>query len=76
MQFIYGLMGIISAFVVIKYRYDIYKILGKIGWAEDYLGGTVNLIFFTAIIIIIISFLFMIGEEGVLFGGVGKYFGG
>ena len=76
MQFIYGLLGIISAFIIIKYRHDIYKILGKIDWAESYLGGTVNLIFFTAIFIMILSFLFMIGEEGVLFGGMAKYFGG
>lgn len=76
MHFIYGVLGIIAAFAIIKYRHDIYNILGKIDWAENYLGGTINLIFFSSILIMIFSFLFMIGEEGILFGGLAKYFGG
>lgn len=76
MHFIYGLLGILSAFAIIIYRHDIYQALGKIDWAESYLGGTVNLIFFSALFIMFFSFLFMIGQEGVLFSGMAKYFGG
>lgn len=75
MQFIYGLIGIILCFLAIKYRHQIIKLTGKFSWAENKLGrsGSSKAIFLISVIIMIISFLFMIGQESILFGGFEKY---
>lgn len=74
MHFFYGLLGIILSFFIVKYREDIVEMIGKISWAEKYLGSTYNAIFLIGVFVFIISFLFFIGEEKILFGGFGKYF--
>jgi hypothetical protein len=75
MQFIYGLIGIILCFIIIKYRHQIIKLTGRFSWAENKLGhnGSAKAIFLISIIFMIISFLFMIGQESILFGGFEKY---
>ena len=75
MQFIYGILGMGLAYVIVKYREQIVEMTGKFSWAEKYLGrgGTYNAYVLLGIIIFIISFLFFIGEEELLFGNAGKY---
>ena len=75
MQFIYGIIGMGLAYVIVKYREDIVEMTGRFSWAEKYLGrgGTYNAYILFGIIIFIISFLFFIGEEDLLVGNAGKY---
>lgn len=78
MHIIYGLLGILLSFAIIKYRKEFINIIGPIGWAQRYLGsgGTLTVVFFSAIALMIFSFLIMIGQQGVLLGGFAKYFAG
>ena len=75
MHFIYGLLGMGLAYLIVKYREQIVEMTGKFSWAEKYLGrgGTYNAYVLLGIIIFCISFLFFIGEEALLFGHAKKY---
>lgn len=72
---IYALLGMGLAYAMIKYREKIVEMTGRFTWAEKYLGrgGTYNMYVLLGIIIFGISFLFLIGEEGLLFGNAAKY---
>lgn len=75
MHIISGLLGMGLAYLIVKYREQIVEMTGQFSWAEKYLGrgGTYNAYVLLGIIIFIISFLFFIGEEELLFGNAQKY---
>lgn len=74
MHFVYGILGMILSFYIVKYREKIVNMTGKFDWAEKYLGSTYNAIFLIGVLVFCISFLFFVGEEQLLFGNAGKYF--
>ncbi len=75
MQFIYAILGMGLSYVIVKYREQIVEMTGKFSWAEKYLGrgGTYNAYVLLGVIVFAISFLFLIGEEAILFGNAKKY---
>lgn len=78
MNFFYGLLGIILSFAIVKYRKQILKIIGRLEWAERYLGnsGTLIVLLAGALFLFFVSFLFMFGQQGFLLGGFAPYAGG
>ena len=78
MHIFYGFLGICLSFLIIRYRKEFINIIGPIGWAQKYLGGsgTLTVVFFSAIALMIFSFLVMIGQQGILLGGLTQYVGG
>jgi hypothetical protein len=68
MHILYGLLGMIAAFAIIKYRGALVDMVGRFDWAEKYLGSTYNAIVLIGVLTFFISFLFFLGEEDILFG--------
>lgn len=78
MNFFYGLLGIILSFLIVKYRKEILKVIGRLEWAERYLGnsGTLIVLLASALFIFFVSFLFVFGQQGFLLNGFEPYAGG
>ncbi|MBP6085019.1 hypothetical protein KA517_02170 [Candidatus Gracilibacteria bacterium] len=79
MQIFFGILAIVLAIFYIKYNYQITNMVGKFPWAENYigLGGTYLVHKLFAIVIIILSIMWMTGTfQTFLSDNVGPYFGG
>ena len=78
MHFIYGLLGVILGFCMVKYRYWLYDVMGKWSFAEKLFGpgGTVTGIILLGFIIIIFSIVLMFGQLDNTLSGVSKYVSG
>ena len=76
MKIFLGLMGILLSYVMVRYREQVVNWVGKIGWAERYLGmgGTYNAMILFAIGLFLFSILYMTGNIDFIFGGLGKFF--
>lgn len=61
MQFIQGLIGVITAFLIIRFRRQLYEFTGPIDFAERYITNTVNFYALVGILGIIISIMWMFG---------------
>lgn len=65
-----GILAIVGAFLLIKYRQKVVGLTGKFAWAEKYLGtgGTYNLMVIIAIILFFWGVAKMTGTTDVLLG--------
>lgn len=73
----FGILGILLAFGLIKYRKAIGEFTGSWGWAERYFGagGTYTGIVLIGLVTVIFSIMYMTGSlQGVLAGTVGRIF--
>lgn len=77
MRIVWGIIGILLAYVMIRYRKQVVDWTGKIAWAERYLGmgGTYNAMVLFAVGVFLFSLLYMTGNVDFVFGGLGKFFG-
>ena len=71
-----SLLGIISAFFLVKYRRSIVQFTGEFDWASRYLGGTANMIVLFALFLFILSFLSLFGEDANIWGGLARFVAG
>jgi hypothetical protein len=73
-QILVGIIGIPLGFVMLKYNIQLKDFIGNIEWAERHLGsgGTYTLLKFIAILISVLSFLYMVGSLQVM---IGNFFG-
>jgi hypothetical protein len=80
MEIIWGIIGIIAGFLLIKYSVRITDLFGKVEWAEQHLrgglAGTYSLYRLIGLVVIIFSLLYMFGGLGFLLGPLGSIFGG
>ncbi|MDD4351603.1 MAG: hypothetical protein PHU71_01300 [Candidatus Gracilibacteria bacterium] len=63
MNFFMGLIGVVAGFFYVKYSKNVADSLGRMSWAEKWLGagGTYSFHKIVGIIIIVISFMWMTG---------------
>ena len=63
-QIIVGIIGIPLGFVMLKYTTQIKDFVGNIDWAEKHLGsgGTYTLLKIIAVLVSVLSFLYMVGS--------------
>ncbi|MCT4591797.1 MAG: hypothetical protein N4A36_00195 [Candidatus Gracilibacteria bacterium] len=76
---IWGLIGISTALILVKFRYKIIEFTGDWGWAERYLGngGSVRAVVLIAIILFFASIAKMTGKSStILQGAADQFFGG
>ncbi len=75
MDILYGLLGLALGFSLIKYRFYLYKTMGKWSFAERFFGtgGTITAIVIIAFIVIGFSFMLMFGQLDTAFSGASKY---
>ena len=59
MNVFYGLIGLGCAFTIVKYRGALGDMIGRVDWAEKWIGSTYNLIVLVGVGIALLS-LFMI----------------
>ena len=73
-----GLLAIVGAFLLIKYRERIVNLTGKFAWAEKYLGygGTYHFMVILAIILFFWGVASMTGTTDVFLGPLKGIFGG
>jgi hypothetical protein len=76
MGFFVSVVGMVIAFLIVKYRRNIVEFTGEFDWTSRYLGGTANALVFLAIFLFFLSFLSLFGEEGNILGGVARFVGG
>ncbi len=80
MKFIWGIIGIIIGFLVIKYSMSITDTFGRVEWAERHLSGglagTYTLYRIAGLVIIILSLLYIFGGIGFITGPLAPLFGG
>lgn len=79
MNIIIGFIGIAAGILYLKYNYRITNMTGKFPWVETYLGAGGTYIFhkLLAILVIILSIMWMTGTlQDFIGGNVSKYFGG
>ena len=72
-----GLIGIPLGFLLLKYREKVKDWTGNIGWAEQYLGtgGTWSVLILIGVLMIVLSFMFMVGSlQTMFFGSFGQFF--
>lgn len=77
MNIVYGILGILIAYLLLRYRGKVYDFTGPWGFAERYLGagGTSTAMVLLAIIIFLISVTTMTGKMGDVLGNtIGKIF--
>lgn len=77
MQYIIGLIGIVTGLAIIKYRYRIREFTGVIGFAEQYLGsgGTYSFYILLGIATIFGSVLYATGQlQTMLASFLGPFF--
>ena len=70
-----GILAIIAAFCLIKYRESIVRnVTGKIGWAEKYLGmgGSYRLMVILAVVLFIWGLASITGMTHILLGPLAK----
>ena len=69
-QIIVGIIGIPLGFVMLKYTVQIKDFVGSIDWAEKHLGsgGTYTLLKIIAILVSLLSFLYMVGTLQLMIG--------
>ena len=75
MNIIYGILGLILGFSIIKYRYSIYKMMGSWSFAEKIFGsgGTITAMVLLGFIIIAFSIMLMFGQLDNALAGASKY---
>ena len=78
MRIVWGIIGIIIGFLIIKYTFPLVGIFGKIAWAEQHLGGagTYTLYKIIGIVVIVLSMLYMFNAIGFLISPLAPLFGG
>ena len=78
MRFLWGTVGVIVGFLIIKYTFQIVQTFGHVGWAEQHLpgGGTYTLYKLAGLIIIILSLLYAFNAIGFLINPLTPLFGG
>lgn len=80
MRLVYGAVGILAGFLVIKYSVWITDTFGRVDWAEKYLSGgmagTYSFYRIAGVVIIFLSALYMFGSIGSILAPVGNLFGG
>jgi hypothetical protein len=78
MRFIWGIVGAVIGFGLIKYSFQIKNFFGDVSWAEQHLGGggTYTLYKIVGVAVIILSLLYMFGNVGFITGRLGPLFGG
>ena len=74
-QIVGGFVGILIAFLLVKYRYQIQEIFGSFSWAERYLGSTEAGILGFSILLFIWALLYMTGSlNGIIVNTFGRLF--
>ena len=75
-MFWYALLGIALSYCFVRYRENIIDVIGKIDFAEKYLGtgGSYTFLVIIAIIVFFLSLTILFGEEGKILGGLVKFF--
>ena len=73
MHIIFGLIGIVLSFVMVRYREQIGDMLGEPEWAQK-VGGIYNVVVVIALFFFLWSIAYMTGTLGVLFGPVVRFF--
>lgn len=74
MNVIWGILGMLISYLLIRYRGKIYEFTGSWSFA-DKIGGTGNAIVLVAILLFILSVTVMLGKADFLFGGtIGRFF--
>jgi hypothetical protein len=58
MDFLLWLILAGTGYALIRYRFQIHNFVGSWGWAENYLGGTVNAIVLTGAGLIFVGFCY------------------
>ncbi len=78
MNIFYGLVGVALGFLLIKYRYQLYKMMGSWSFAESIFGsgGTVTAMTLIGFVIIIFSIMLMFGQLDTVFTSASKYTNG
>lgn len=77
MHIVWGLIGFVLAYLLLRYRGKVYDFTGPWGFAERYLGagGTGTAMVLVAILIFLIAITILLGKLNVLFSGtVGRFF--
>ncbi len=76
MKILWGLVGILLSYFIVRYRKNIVEWTGKFAWAERYLGmgGTYTVLIFLSIGVFMFSILYMTGNMDFVFGGLGNFF--
>ncbi|MBT4021150.1 hypothetical protein HOF17_02120 [Candidatus Peribacteria bacterium] len=71
-----GILAIVGAFLLIKYRVKVVDTTGKFGWCEKYLGpgGTYHFMIVFAIILFIWGVAKATGTDDVLLGPLANFF--
>jgi len=72
-----GLIGIPLGFFMLKYRDKVKDWTGNIAWAERYFGtgGTWTALVLIGVLMIVLSFMFMVGSlQEIFLGAFGKFF--
>lgn len=70
MNIIYGLLGLGLAYGLVRYREYIGQALGRVEWADKWIGGVYNLVVLVAIGLAIFSLLMIFGLEEIIFGNL------
>jgi hypothetical protein len=74
MNIVWGILGMIISYLLIRYRGKIYEFTGSWSFA-DKIGGTGNAIVLVAIVLFFLSLTVMLGKAKFFFGGaVGRFF--
>lgn len=70
MNLLIGIFGITLSIGLIKYREPVYRFIGKIDWAENYLGsgGTLSFLLLLGVFGFFISLTIMVGGGDLFFG--------
>lgn len=66
MNIILGILGLIASYYMVKFRGQIGDMLGRVDFAEKFLGSTYNLVVLVAIGIAFVSLLFIFGMQDLL----------
>lgn len=74
-QIFYGILGIMAGFVFLLKAHKFVDFSGRINWAENFFGGagTYTFIRILGIVIIFVSFLYMVGLAGTIYLLVVKF---
>lgn len=79
MRFVWGIITILIGIAVIRYSFQITNTFGKIGWAENHLGGglggTYAMWKLVGVLVCILALLYMFGSIGWLVRPLGPVFG-
>jgi hypothetical protein len=80
MRFVWGVITIIIGMLVMRYNFQITNTFGKVGWAENHLGGGLGGTYvmwkLVGLLLVILGLLYMFNVMGFILDPLTPLFGG